>query len=80
MILVIVTFGQQLLDVYRVLDTINNVKADKSKSLAELKLKLKKKSIYLEKLKNDPEFLERVARERLHVSKENEIVFHFREK
>lgn len=45
--------------------------------LEQAKHELKSKQLYHRRLYNDPEFLERVVRERLNYSRENERIFIF---
>lgn len=45
--------------------------------LAELTQKLKQQEIILNRLRTDPEYVERVIRKRLHLAKPDEFVFRF---
>lgn len=48
-----------------------------AEELEQAKHELKSKQLYHRRLYNDPEFLERVVRERLNYSRENERIFIF---
>ncbi len=58
-------------------ETFQHRENQHAQELAEAKKELKSKQLYHRRLYNDPEFLERVVRERLNYSRENERIFIF---
>lgn len=45
--------------------------------LSAAQAKLRAQQLELERLKNDPKFIERVLRDRLHYAKQGEVIFRF---
>ena len=58
-------------------ETFQHRESQHAGELEQTKQELKSKQLYHRRLYNDPEFLERVVRERLNYSRENERIFIF---
>ncbi len=58
---------------------LQEVERRSARRLAELELRLKEQQVILERLRNDPAFVERVIRRQLKYAKPDEYIFRFEE-
>ena len=70
-------FGYFFSQTYSEYENFRSRENMQSMALEQAKKELSAKQVYHRRLYNDPEFLERVVRERLNYSRENERVFIF---
>lgn len=69
-----ITFGENGMLRYFEVKKELSATINKKETLADQNKKLKKQ---ITKIQNDPEYLEKVARKRYHMTKENEVIFKF---
>jgi cell division protein DivIC len=62
---------------HKTLQTAQGVEAEAAKNLALLNEKTDARRVALDRLKHDPEYVEKVIRQKLNYAKENEVVFKF---
>ncbi len=62
---------------HQMLKTARGVEAEAAKNLSLLEAKTEARRTSLARLKHDPEYVEKVVRQKLNYAKENEIVFKF---
>ena len=62
---------------YEKLSTARRVEAETSQSLALLEAKTNARKTSLARLKHDPEYVEKVIRQKLNYAKQSEVVFKF---
>lgn len=62
---------------YQKLETARGAEVEASKNLALLDAKTDARRTALARLKHDPEYVERIIRQKLNYAKENEVVFKF---
>lgn len=72
-----IIFGVMLATTWREYQAFNAREAAHRERLTELRIQKAEREAYLRKLLDDPEFLDRVVRERLGYSREGEIIFRF---
>ncbi len=72
-----VVFGSTLLRTWREYGVLKQREAAYQQQIAEARITRAHQEVYLKKLIEDPEFLERVIRERMGYSRPNEIIFRF---
>lgn len=70
--------GTQLMDTYREYKAFRVQENQNEKHIADARVQLKKRELYMDKLTSDKELIEHVARERLQYSRDGDIVFHFK--
>lgn len=73
----VVFFGGLLLKTHREFQNFNARQDRIESKLIQARKELEQKEAYLSRLLNDPEFLERVVRERLGYSRPDELLFRF---
>ena len=74
---IVAGFAVVLHQTKRELDTFERKVDSYELRLAQLKEDVRIKEIYLDKIRNDPEFLERVVRERLGYSEPGDLLYRF---
>ena len=74
-----VFFGSLILQTYREYQNFKQREQAAEAKLQQTQEKFLQKEAYIARLLDDPEFLERVARERLGYSKPDEVLFRFEE-
>jgi cell division protein FtsB len=72
-------FGSLILQTYREYQNFKLREQRVERKLLQAQEKFRQKEAYIARLLDDPEFLERVARERLGYSKPDELLFRFDE-
>lgn len=76
---IVVGFAVLLHQTKRELDTFKDKVESYEVRMAQLRQDIRIKESYLEKIRKDPEFLERVVRERLGYSKPGDLLYRFPE-
>ncbi|WOO42054.1 septum formation initiator family protein [Rubellicoccus peritrichatus] len=74
---VCILFAIALSNTWREYQAFEDREATYRQKLADLRAEKAQREAYLRKLLDDPEFLDRVVRERLGYSREDEIIFKF---
>lgn len=74
-----VTAGAVLLDGWAQYKQLKQVERVNRQKLAQAEAKLREQEIVLQRLKTDPEFVERAIRQRLKYAKPGEVIFRFPE-
>lgn len=69
--------GALYVDAQAELNTLKRAQAVSQARLDAAQAKLGEQQRALERLKNDPKFMERVLRDRLHYAKPDEVIFRF---
>jgi len=77
---VVILFSVLLHQTYQEYQAFTAREAQLYSRLQQLQEENRSKQIYMEKLLNDPEFLERVVRERLGYSRPDDLLYRFPEK
>lgn len=77
LVLVIVVMGTSLLSTYRELSAYKAKEAELTATLEARKAELRDREEYLRMVLEDPEFIDRVVREKLGFAKPNEKIYHF---
>lgn len=75
----VITFAVLLQQTQRELNAYAEREAEYEVRLERLQVQYRQKVAYLEKLERDPEFLERVVRERLGYSRPDDLIYRFPE-
>ena len=73
----VVFFGGLVLKTHREYNNFKDRENRIESKLIQARKEFAQKEAYLVRLKNDPEFLERVARERLSYARSDELIFRF---
>jgi cell division protein DivIC len=74
-----ITAGFLFLEARGEYNRLKKTEAANRRLLADAEARLREQERILDRLRNDPAYVERVIRERLHYSKPNEFIFRFRD-
>ena len=74
-----VTAGAALFDGWAQFKQLKQVERANRQKLAQAEARLREQEIVLQRLKTDPEFVERAIRQRLKYAKPGEVIFRFPE-